>query len=141
MDSESGTESEDYSYDESCDENEDSSDLEEEFVVSFEKTSTTSRNWRKGCFNPRLFSFDSSGCGLSSSIKSLPLETPLDFFELFFDPKLLEMIVVQTNRSHANYARTGLSHTAPWINTITNEMYTFLATVMLMPHPKKKRYP
>ncbi|CAF3119442.1 unnamed protein product, partial [Rotaria sp. Silwood2] len=28
---------------------------------------------------------------------------------------------------------------APWINTTTNEMYIFLATVMLMPHLKKNR--
>jgi hypothetical protein len=62
MDSESGTESEDYSYDESCDENEDNSDLEEEFTASFEKVSTTSRNWTRGSFNPRLFSFVSNGC-------------------------------------------------------------------------------
>jgi len=137
MDSESGNESEDYSYDESSNEIEYSSDLDEEFTASFEKISTTRRNWRKGNFNPRLFSFDSSSCGLSSTIKNLALETSLDFFELFFDRRLLETIVKETNRFHANSAWTSYSHTAPWIDTTINEMYTFLATVMLMPHSKK----
>ena len=137
MDSESGNESEGYSYDESSNGDEYNSNLEKEFTTFFENLSTTLRNWRKGNFNPRLFSFDSGGCGLSSTIKNFTLETPLDFFELFFDRKLLELIVKETNRFHANSAPTSDSHTAPWIDTITNEMHTFLATVMLMPHSKK----
>lgn len=86
-----------------------------------------------------MFTFDSSSCGLSSPIKNLALETPFDFFELFFDRRLLETIVKETNRFHANSARTSYSHTAPWIDTTINEMYTFLATVMLMSHSKKNR--
>ena len=140
MDSESSAESEDYSYDESYDEDENNSDLEEEFTDVFGKISVTSRNWRQGDFKPRLFHFDSSSCGLSSTIINLALETPLDFFELFFDPKLFEMIVDETNRFHRYSARIGPSHAAPWTDTTTNEMYTFLATVMLMPHLKKKPY-
>jgi hypothetical protein len=139
MDSESGNGSEDYSSDESSDGDEYNSNLEEEFTASFENLSTASRKWRKGSFNPRLFSFDSSGCGLSSAIKNLTLETPLDFFELFFDRRLLEMIVKETNRFHTNPARTSYSHTAPWIDTTINEIDTFLATVMLMLHSKKNR--
>ncbi|CAF3014252.1 unnamed protein product [Rotaria sp. Silwood2] len=137
MDSESSNESERSSYDESSDEDDYNSDLEEDFTNSFEKFSTTSRNWRKGNFNPRLFNFDSRSCGLSSKIKNLTLETPLDFFELFFDRRLLEIIVKETNRFHANFSRTSYSHTIPWVDTTINEMYTFLATVMLMPHSKK----
>jgi hypothetical protein len=139
MDSKSSNESEDSSYDDSSDENDHNSDLEEDFTTSFENFSTTPRNWRKGNFNPRLFNFDSSDCGLSSRIKNLTLETPLDFFELFFDRKLLEIIVKETNRFHANFSRASHSHTAPWVDTTINEMYTFLATVMLMPHSKKNR--
>ena len=139
MDSTSSDESEDNSYDHSSDENDHNSDLEEDFTTSFENFSTTPRNWRKGNFNPRLFSFDSSDCGLSSRIKNLTLETPLDFFELFFDRKLLEIIVKETNRFHANFSRASYSHTKPWVDTTINEMYTFLATVMLMPHSKKNR--
>ncbi|CAF0987348.1 unnamed protein product [Rotaria sordida] len=139
MDSESGNESGDYSYDESSDEVEYSSDWDEEYTASFEKISTTRRNLRKGNFNPRLFSFDSSSCELSFTIKNLALETPFDFFKLFFDRRLLETIVKETNRFHANSAWTSYSRTAPWIDTTINEMYTFLATVMLMPHSKKNR--
>ena len=139
MDSESRNESEDYSYDESSDGDEYNSNVKEELTASFENVSTTSRKWRKGNFNPRLFSFDSSSCGLSSTIKNLTLETPLDFFELFFDRKLLEMMVKEINRFHTNSERTSYSHTAPWIDTTINEMYTFLAMVMLMPHSKKNR--
>ncbi|CAF4580202.1 unnamed protein product [Rotaria sp. Silwood2] len=49
------------------------------------------------------------------------------------------MIVDETNRFHRNSARLGQSHAAPWIDTTTNEIYIFLATVMLMPHLKKNR--
>jgi hypothetical protein len=49
------------------------------------------------------------------------------------------MIVKETNRYHANSARINSSHAAPWSDTTFNEMYTFLATVMLMPHMKKSR--
>jgi len=62
------------------------------------KISTKSRNGTKGSFNHRLFSFDSSGCGLSSVIENLTLETPLDFFELFFNSKLLEMSIFCRNK-------------------------------------------
>jgi len=44
IDSESDNESEDYSYDQSSNEIEYSSDLDEEFTASFEKISTTRRN-------------------------------------------------------------------------------------------------
>lgn len=47
MDSESGSGSEDYSFDEIYHENEHNSDLEEEFINSFENVSTTSRKWEK----------------------------------------------------------------------------------------------
>ena len=90
MDSESSTESDDYSYDQSCDEDESNSGLEEEFIDAFGKISATSRNWRRGSFKARLFSFDSNGCGLSSTIINLTLETPLDFFGLFSIPNYLK---------------------------------------------------
>ena len=141
MDSESSTESEDYAHDESDDEyqDEDNSDLEDEFTTSFEKLSTVPRNGKKESFKPYLFSFDSSDCGLSSTLTNLFLETPLDFFELFFNSNLVETIVEETNRFHANSVRINSSHTARWIDTTTTEMYTFLATVMLMPHTTKNR--
>jgi hypothetical protein len=139
MDSESSNEYEDSSDDDSSDENDQDSNLEEESTTLFEKFSTSPRNWKKGNFNPRLFTFDPSDCGLSSRIKNLTLETPLDFFELLFDRKLLGIIVKETNRFHANYSRASHSHSAPWIDTTIDEMYTFLATVMLMPHTKKNR--
>lgn len=84
-----------------------------------------------------LFSFDLNDCGLSSTKINLTCETLLDFFELFFDSRLLEMIVDETNRFHRNSARKAQNHAAPWIDTTTNEIYTFLGTVMLMPHLKK----
>ena len=138
-DSESGSESEGFSSDESYNENERNSDSEEEFVNPFANASTTLRNWKKGNFYPHLFSFNSSGCGLSSNVKNLTLETPLDFFELLFSSNLIDMIVKETNRYHANSARINSSHAAPWSDTTINEMYSFLATVMLMPHMKKSR--
>ncbi|CAF2645478.1 unnamed protein product [Rotaria sp. Silwood2] len=49
------------------------------------------------------------------------------------------MIVDETNRFRRSSAHIGQSHAAPWIDATTNEMYTFLATVMLMPHLKKNR--
>jgi hypothetical protein len=79
--SDSESESEGFSSDESYNENERNSDSEEEFVNPFANASTM-RNWKKGNFYPRLFSFNSSGCGSSSNMRNLTLETTLDFFEL-----------------------------------------------------------
>ncbi|CAF2621920.1 unnamed protein product [Rotaria sp. Silwood2] len=49
------------------------------------------------------------------------------------------MIVKETNRYQANSAEINSSHAAPWADTTTNEIYTFLATVMLIPHMKTNR--
>ena len=54
-------------------------------------------NWnlllKKGSFKCRRLDFDSSACGLSSTMKNLTLETPLKLFELIFNSNLIGTIV------------------------------------------------
>ena len=70
-------------------------------------------------------------------------DTPLDFFELLFDEKMIDTIVEQTNKYHDfstnDTTHNTASHQAKWILTNRSEIYTFLATVMLMAVAKKIR--
>ncbi len=67
-------------------------------------------------------------------------DSPLDFFKLFFDQNLIQIIVNETNKFQANttdeYASPS-SHQAQWYPTDCQEMYLFLATFMLMAHIRK----
>ena len=70
-------------------------------------------------------------------------DTPLDFFELLFDEKLIKLIVEQTNKyqhiSTNNATHKADSHQAKWTQTNHSELYTFLDTVMLMSVTRKNK--
>jgi hypothetical protein len=79
-----------YSSDVDSDESDDESSAPEEQSVN--------RNWSKTAFEPRLFHFDEQNSGLSSNICIMKGDTPLDFFELLFDEKMIDSIVKGTNK-------------------------------------------
>lgn len=54
--------------------------------------------------------------------------SPLDVFKLFFDQKLVQLIVDETNNFQAK-----------WSCTNPEEIYLYLATFMLMAHVKKDK--
>ncbi|CAF4501096.1 unnamed protein product, partial [Rotaria sp. Silwood2] len=99
------------------------------------KKQSTDRNWSKTAFTPHLFHFDEQNSGVSLDIHAMKSDTPLDFFELFFDEKMIDLIVQETNKYQDiftnNTTHKTASHQAKWTQTNRSEMYTFLATVML----------
>jgi hypothetical protein len=98
-----------------------------------------SQIWVSGNFKPHLFSFNSNQCGLIQYLVNRQLEIPLDFFHLYFDKTLLEIIASETNRYHLQNYKYTSSHAAPWVDANIDEMYVFLATTMLMTHVKKHK--
>ena len=61
-----------------------------------------------------------------------------DYFMAFLDNELLDLIVADTNRYHAVCAETydvlPGSHEKEWVNTTRDELLTFIALTLLMPH-------
>ena len=118
----------------------DSSESDDELAPSEQ---SISRNWTKTAFEPHLFNFDEESSGISSSIRAMQCDTALDFFELLFDEKMIDSIVEETNNYHdfctGNATHNAASHQAKWLSTNRSEMYTFLATIMLMSVTKKNK--
>jgi hypothetical protein len=120
------------------------SDIENEMEVSGDENDSsrnhsncTPRLWQKRIFKPKLFNFQSNHCGITTNLDD---HSPLDLFKLFFDQKLVQFIVDETNNFQANSSNESLStssHQAKWSRTNPEEIYLFLATFMLMAHVKK----
>jgi hypothetical protein len=115
------------------------SDDDNIFSTARSSRSSSLRSWQKGNFRPKLFQFQSNNCGISANLSG---DSPLDLFKLFFDQKLIQIIVNETNKFQANasdvYA-SSLSHQAQWFPTDFQEIYLFLASFMLMAHVRKYR--
>jgi hypothetical protein len=97
------------------------------------------RKWKEGNFIPKIEPFTITHSGILNNLLNISLETPLDFFELFFDSSLVENIVTQTNIYQNQNNSTAAAKTAPWIDTNIPEMYVFFATRVLMSYTKKNR--
>ncbi|CAF1419084.1 unnamed protein product [Adineta steineri] len=119
----------------------DSSETDDEIATS--KEQSADRIWKKTAFKPHLFSFDDTNAGLSSNINAMKDATPLEFFQLLFDESIVDLIVEKTNKyqrfSNNNTPPSPSSHQAKWTETNRSEIYTFLATIMLMSVTKKNK--
>lgn len=69
-----------------------------------------------------------------TGICNVPLtgDSPLDYFLLFFDESLLEIIVDETNCYHAQCNSSAAQKTQEWYAVTVDEMYIFIALSMLM---------
>ncbi|CAF1460177.1 unnamed protein product [Didymodactylos carnosus] len=119
----------------------DSSESDDEIGSS--KQQSTDRIWKKTAFKPHLFSFDETNAGLSSNIDAMKDATPLEFFQLLFNETIIDLIVEETNKyqafSNNDATSSASSHQAKWTETNRSEIYTFLATIMLMSVIKKNK--
>ncbi|CAF1585828.1 unnamed protein product [Adineta ricciae] len=119
----------------------DSSESDDETESS--KQQSTNRIWKKTACKPHLFSFDETNIGFSPKIDAMKDPTPLDVFQLLFDEKMIDLIVEETNKyqvfPNKNATPSTDSHQAKWTETNHSEIYTFLATVMLMSVTKKNK--
>ena len=101
--------------------------------------SDCTRTWRTDSFTRRLFKFTSRSA-VNLDTTNLGTESPLDFFEVFFDQNLLEQIVNETNKYQLSSIGSGFSsHQEAWSNTNVPIMYSFFAIIMLMAHTNKNR--
>nr|XP_053642416.1 piggyBac transposable element-derived protein 4-like [Cherax quadricarinatus] len=96
-------------------------------------------NWTQSIFVPQPCDFDASGSGIQPECPITNESTELDYFQLYFDEPIMNLIVTQTNFYYQyvmnNTTEVGESSWLHrWKDTTVAEMYLFLATVMLMPH-------
>lgn len=98
------------------------------------------RNWIGGAFDPQLFPFDEKDSAISQLIEKED-ELSLYWFECFFDTRLMDIIVGETNRYHYSIPVTNNSdkrkHQKEWEPVNREELYCFSAVVMLMSVVKK----
>nr|XP_053638896.1 piggyBac transposable element-derived protein 4-like isoform X1 [Cherax quadricarinatus]XP_053638897.1 piggyBac transposable element-derived protein 4-like isoform X1 [Cherax quadricarinatus] len=99
-------------------------------------------NWTQSTtFVPHPFDFDASGSGIRAKCPITNESTELDFFQLYFDKPIMNLIVTQTNNYYCyimdNTEVAESSRLRRWKDTTVAEMYLFLGTVMLMPHTYK----
>jgi hypothetical protein len=122
-----------------------SSDTDSDFdETSSQSTSRSTHDepWRIGNFRPNKLTFMSTNSGCTSIvIQKLKGDTPIDFFNLFFDENLMGTIVDQTNLYYyqTGKASSKAAKTPSWSDTTIDEMYVFLATTMLMSFTKKNK--
>lgn len=120
----------------------DSSDSSNNEESDGDDSSMQNRSWRASYFTPRSTEFTAEA-GVNSEVLNLEDESPLEFFEAFFDQSILGQIANETNKyqtfSSTSVSGSSTSHQAPWSATNIPEIYVFLAVVMLMAHVKKNR--
>lgn len=103
------------------------------------KMPPSKRKWKEGKFIPKIAEFTITHSGISNNLLNTSLETPLDFFEWFFDSSLVGDIVTQTNIYQNQNNSAAAAKTASWIDTNTPEMYVFFAASILMSYINKNR--
>nr|XP_053636290.1 piggyBac transposable element-derived protein 4-like isoform X1 [Cherax quadricarinatus] len=89
-------------------------------------------------FVPKPHHFDDSQSGILPTCPLGTMANELEFFELFFDQPLMEIIVRESNKyfeyTMANTILSPQSRLHRWKETTVAEMYLLFATIMLMPH-------
>ncbi|XP_020294562.1 piggyBac transposable element-derived protein 2-like [Pseudomyrmex gracilis] len=63
--------------------------------------------------------------------------TPIDFFNYFFDSSLIEMIIEETNRYHFQNPGIQSDHMKPWTPFTKEDFEIFLGLSILMGHVRK----
>lgn len=101
---------------------------------------------RSGTFTPTTFDFDDSKFGINYDNVDLADNcTESDCFRAVFDEQLVGHIAEETHRFCHQYKDSlggdlkQFSKVNKWYDTTTSEIYTFLATLMLMAHNTKNK--
>lgn len=92
-------------------------------------------------YSPPTLDFDTSSSGIQPECPILDDSPELDYYLMFFDNNVMEIIRDETNRYHQQKMRdTVLGRTSvrrKWKDTTVEELYVFLALSLLMPHVYK----
>ena len=73
--------------------------LDDENSISFCSSCRSARSWQKTNFGLTLFQFQSNSYEITGNLNE---DASLDFFKLFFDQNLVQIIVNETNKFQAN---------------------------------------
>lgn len=96
-------------------------------------------DWKFGKnYSPKVFDFDSTTSGVSNTFSLEPDAPEAQYFKLFFDKNIMDIIITETNR----YAHSDKKQDQ-WKDTDISEMYCFLAmciTMGLVEKPSLKDY-
>lgn len=96
------------------------------------KQNTDMFNWsRTRNFIPKNFDFDIGNSGVTASFALDANAQEMDYFTLFFDEHLLDLIVKETNR-YAQQNSNKVKYNDCWVVTDTAEMYKFFGVNILM---------
>ena len=93
--------------------------------------------WRRcNDFQPNTYHFDNNNSGLAFEINENA--TAYEYFITYFDEEIMRTIVNNTN-AYFQYCNIEENTTKRrgWHDVSVNEMYSFLALILLMPHVKK----
>ena len=93
------------------------------------KTIQLNVNGNAGTFIPLIPEFNGK-TGLQDTTLLLG-NTPLDYFQLFFDDNMMQRILNETNLYYSQNLVDDRQHPSNWQDVISIEMYTFLAITML----------
>lgn len=92
-------------------------------------------------FVPNVYDFDHASSGISDASGITDDSTILDFFKLFVDDAVIDLIVCETNKYFAYCG--GFTNLSPfsrarrWKDTTCQELHVFLALTLMMPLVKK----
>lgn len=111
-------------------------------VLSHTRPQQPACTWTDGDdFIPNVYDFDHTSSGISDASGITDDSTILDFFKLFVDDAVMDLIVHETNRYFVYCG--GFTNLSPfsrarrWKDTTSQELHIFLALTLLMPLVKK----
>ena len=101
-------------------------------------------DWEEGSnFDPSEYNFDQNNSGIKDSCELDENCKESEFFKLFVDDEVVELMVRETNLFYEQIAAerppSDASRMRRWKQVDSDEMYVFLAITLLMPHMKKSR--
>ncbi|CAK9803074.1 PiggyBac transposable element-derived protein 4 [Anthophora quadrimaculata] len=87
-----------------------------------------------------MYHFDDKNFGISGAFEIENKDNEYEYFIKYFDEHMITTIVDETNTYHECSAENDPApKRKPWVPTNVNEMYSFLAIILSMPHIKKHK--
>ena len=87
-----------------------------------------------------MYHFDDENSGISGAFEIENEDNEYEYFVKYFYEYMMTTIVDETNRYHEYSAENDSARKRkPWVPTNVNEMYSFLAIILSMPHIKKHK--
>uniref|UniRef100_A0A914DHD3 PiggyBac transposable element-derived protein domain-containing protein n=1 Tax=Acrobeloides nanus TaxID=290746 RepID=A0A914DHD3_9BILA len=105
---------------------------------SDEQDTSSDLQWNNGNFIPIIAPFNGDP-GIQEMLIPIDAETPFDYFQLFFDEILMQLIADETNRYQSQNPIGERQHMSSWKDVTLDEIYVFFAITMLTGLIEKNR--